>query len=146
MFLTLDATSYSYCTREADPEDNWDRGNSGTDWTIGGISLGARDSERSLPADFDVQVGDKVFVVYAVYSTGDTFGHDEGAYLEVLSFHKNREIAERNLAAAEGRTRRDRSQLVLEFDSGGKVERYCPWDGYFESLDYARLEEHVVSR
>lgn len=145
MFLNLETLSYS-CSNEVDEDKylgNSER-NSETHWTVSGITLSEEDGGQfSLPCDFNVTVGDMVYVVYAVYSTGDSFGHDSGAYLEVLSFNRDGERAERNKAAAEGG--HISGTLTIEFDAGGMVERGCPWDGYFESLDYVRCEAYALS-
>lgn len=145
LYLDLVTSSYGHNTSEADPDDRWSRASTSTSWTVEGVRLSEKDGHQSLAADFPVQIGDVVHVLYAVYSTGDSFGHDEGAYLEFLSVHKDYEVAKRNLEAVQGRdTAKNKYTMVLEFDSGGKVERHCPWDGYFESLDYVRLESLVV--
>ena len=145
--LYLDLVTSSCCeeTSEVDPDDRWSRASTATSWTVHGVRLVEQDGHQSLPVDFPVQVGDVVHVLYAVYSTGDTFGHDDGYSLEFLSVHKNYEVAQRNLASVEGRSRANSQYtMTLEFDSGGKVERHCPWDGFLESLDYVRLETFVV--
>lgn len=145
LFLDLVTSSYGHETSEVDPTDEWSRASTETSWTVHGIRLQDKAGYESLRADFPVQVGDAVHVLYAVYSTGDSFGHDEGASFEFLSVHKNYDVAVRNLRAVEGRTRTNGNySMTLEFDSGAKVERHCPWDGYFESLDYVRLETMIV--
>lgn len=147
-YLHLETESWTEVTREADPEDSWGADDTSTSWSIKGISLSDSDSQHALPADFAVEVGDTVYVVYAIYSTGDTFHRADGEYLEVLSFHKNRETAYKNEASLNGR--RDRGsagndfQMTIEFDNGKKVQRHCPWDGYFESLDSVSVDSFVV--
>jgi len=148
MYLELLTSSYSEDTSEADPEDSWSRASTSTSWDVRGIRAHEKDGYGILKADFPVEIGDEVHVVYAVYSTGDSFGHDDGAYLEVLSFHKDLEVAKRNEASVNHghRNNDERYVMTIEFDSGAKVERYCPWDGYFESLDYVRVESFRVER
>lgn len=145
VYLHLDTNSWTDVTREADPDDSWGADDTSTSWTVNGISLSDKDGHQALPADFPVEVGDTVYVVYAVYSTGDSFHRADGEYLEVLSFHKNSAIAYKNKASAEG-PRKDRHDMTIEFDSGAKVQRYCPWDGYFESLDSVSVESFIVKR
>ena len=145
-YLTLNCDSYSYVTREADPEDSWGADDTATDWTVNGISLSDQDSQYALEPDFDVEVGDTVYVVYAVYSTGDTFHHASGAYLEVLSFHKNGDLAHQNASGARERSNRESAYtMTITYDSGAQVSRHCPWDGYFESLDYIQVDSFVVT-
>jgi hypothetical protein len=142
-YLHLNTESYTDVTREADPDDEWGADDTNTSWSLRGIMLSDTDGQHALPADFPVEIGETVYVVYAIYSTGDSFHHADGEYLEVLSFHKDSARAYRNKAAAEG-PRKDRHDMTIEFDSGAKVQRYCPWDGYFESLDRVDVESFVV--
>jgi hypothetical protein len=145
-FLHLDTESYTEVTREADPDDRWGADDTSTSWNLNGIRLSDKDGEHALPADFDVKAGDTVYVVYAVYSTGCTFNSSAGAYLEVLSFHKNGTLAHQNVASVQGRKKADGAYtMTIVYDSGARVSRYCPWDGYFESLDYVRAESFVVT-
>ncbi len=147
VYLHLEASGYTEVTREADPDDEWGANDTSTTWSVDGITLHDRDGHRALPADFPVEAGDRVYVVYAVYSTGDTFHRADGEYLEVISFHKSEVTAARNVAALNVRRGRDSDfKMVVEYDSGAKVERHCPWDGYFESLDYVTCSAFTVSK
>jgi hypothetical protein len=150
VFLHLDASGYTEVTREADPDDAWGANDTSTTWSADGITLSDRDGHHALPVDFPVEAGDLVYVVYAVYSTGDTFHRADGEYLEVISFHKDMNTAAKNVTALNGR--RDRGsagndyKMTITYDSGATVERYCPWDGYFESLDYVTCSAFTVSK
>lgn len=142
-YLHLECRGYTEVTREADPDDSWGADDTSTSWSVDGVSLSDKDGQHALPADFPVEVGDTVYVVYAVYSTGDSFHRADGEYLEVLSFHKNSAIAYKNKESADG-PRKDRHEMTIEFDNGKKIKRYCPWDGYFESLNYVSVESCTV--
>ena len=139
LYLDLIIDSDRYKTSEEDPEDSWSRGNTTTYWSVEGIRL--RLDRYSTNVDFPVERGDKVYVVYAVYSRGDSFGYDSDGGLKVISFHKNLEVAKKNRDAAEASTSSD---LVIEFDSGKVVTVYAPWHGHFESLSYVKVEEFMV--
>lgn len=145
MYLHLRASGHTEVTREADPDDRWSAADTATSWSVGGITLSDHDGHYALPADFPVEVGDLVYAVYAVYSTGDSFHRAEGEYLEIISFHKNAAIAERNIAALSVHRGRDSDfKMLVEYDSGAKVERHCSWVGYFESLDYVTCSAFIV--
>ena len=125
VYLHLEASGYTEVTREADPDDEWGANDTATTWYVNGITLSDDDGQHALPADFPVEVGDRVYVVYAVYSTGDTFHRAEGEYLEVISFHKTETLAAQNSSVLSGR--RDRGsagndfKMVVEYDSGAKI-------------------------
>ena len=149
-YLHLNADAFMTLAEEDNFDDSYGRRGTYTEWFLRGISLSDEDGHMALPADFDVAVGDTVYVVAAVYSTGDTFGHDHGQMLEVISVHKNVEIARKNKknlesAVRSGRGRfHDDSFVEIHFDNGKSLKRTVPWDGYFESLDYVTVEELSV--
>lgn len=127
--LYLKKSSYLEVTREPDPYDDWDRGNTLTEWSFGELSTSECDNlwyER-FPVDFDVKVGDILHVVVAVWSTGDSFGNDIGRCSEVFGIFRERSEAIR----------------FKEKLENGEVE-YVPWNGYFESLDYISVLERVL--
>lgn len=114
-------------------------------WNVTGILLSEKDGHHGLPVDFDVQVSD---TVHAVYSTGDSFHREDDAYLEVISFHKDNDVANRNVVQLQNRPDRGSENhsyvMHVAYDSGMLIPRHCPWDGYFESLDYVKYESFVV--
>lgn len=145
-YLHLLAESQTAVTRDRDPGDRWSGEDTSRSWTVTGIALSDKDGCDALPADFPVALGDTVYAVYAVYSTGDSFSRNKGANLEVVAFYKTAEKAH-TAAAAISKRKRDREQdfkMSVELGSGGVVKLYCQWDGYFESLDYVRVESFAV--
>lgn len=143
-YLRLDVSSRRVVTRERDPDDEWSGEDTSTSWTVEGITLLDKDEYNALPADFPVEVGDTVYVVYAVYSTGDSFSHDENGEFETVCFFKTREKAHAAARAVSQRTAGESYQMTFETESGAKISRYCPWDGYFERLSYVEVESFEV--
>jgi len=90
----VDYTSYCEATSEADPDDEWSRESTSTTHTVSGLKL-------TEGKDFDV-VGAFVphdddgpyHLVSVVYSTGDSFGHDESRYIEFIQVFKTLEKAQ----------------------------------------------------
>ena len=83
--------------------------------------------------DEDIKVGDEVYVVFATYSTGDTFGRHEGGGIEAVFMSKNEKDANTvyNTLMRAGST-----AFSVDIGLGDRtVSIYCPWSGYFESLD-----------
>ena len=89
-------------------------------------------SYRSYPyAGPDIEPGTPVFVVYAVWSSGDSFGSNTRGSYEFMSVTTDKNRALRNMKAL-----REDKKAVLENDNGTTMEMgWKPWDGYFESLD-----------
>jgi len=81
----------------------------------------------SFPTDFEVAQGDRVFVVIAIWSTGDSFSNSDQGKAEIFGIFDNANAAlafQEKLAAS-----RD-----YEYDHE-KAQNNYPWHGYFERLD-----------
>ena len=144
-YLKLVYTSRTQTTKEPDSEDGWDRGDTETSYEVRGVTLQEEDSYNAIPVEH-INKGDTIYIVYAVYSTGDTFGTDSGGEIELVSVHKTKELAEKNVRMINSRTKKEANcSISIELDNGNIFTRYCPWDGYFESLDYCEYKEVVVN-
>lgn len=82
---------------ESDPDDNWSRPNTYTHHTIEGVSLVLRPHADAFDctAPFAANAGQKVYVVAATYSSGDSFGHDQGEGIEFISVFQTPSKAQR---------------------------------------------------
>jgi hypothetical protein len=135
-------------TSRPDPEDRWDRGNTRSEWTIKGLEIVEKESYDSFEMEGEVKKGDEFWVVYAIWSTGDSFGQDEDGRFEVLCINKSRDLAEANYQIYDsmesyGYGAEDVGHFVTT-DSGEKVPAYAPWFGYFENLSELVWEKHTV--
>jgi len=143
--LVVNYHSRSWVTRERDPDDEWDRDNTASEHTLESISIADGYGYSTITYPGEVTPGEKVYLVYAVYSTGDSFGHDDAARVELISVHKNLDVARWNLQRVQGSSGDDyTSKLVLSQDNGQTWTINPPWCGYFESLDYARVAGFTV--
>lgn len=144
-YLRVDADKREWTTRAGDPEDRWDRDDTAASWTFNHVSIVEEKAYFDLAVPFEVKPGDDVWVVAAIYSTGDSFGRDDGACCEYidafLDKHKARACRDAVEASRKGwddHTDKD-VKWVREDGSEGKLD-YVPWNGYFESLDDVRCE------
>lgn len=131
-----------------DPEDNWDRPD--TQGYLDSVYAKHTDSEpdnRSFffysdSEIFDIEPDDlgEVHVVIVSYSTGDTFGHDDGIY-RIMDAFGSFEEAERLVAALAANEAKGRSGSYVDFSYKHNGKEYSlPWVGYFESLNYIFVE------
>lgn len=125
-YLEFDIEVYTWVTSEADPDDKWDRDSTDGDVTVTGCRLVREDGYNVLQASFDVHPGDPVWLVWAQYSTGDSFGRDGGQY-ELCSVFDSKVAAESEVK---------RLQAISDLS--------VPWTGYFEALDFIKAEEFEV--
>lgn len=138
-YLRVNSEYREYITRHA-TEDQWDRDDTARDWHFRNVYIVDKNAAFDLVVPFDLKPGDDVWVVLAIYSTGDSFGRDDRYSVEYIDGfmdkHKARDCA-RAVEATEKRwddhTDKD-ANWIREDGSAGKLE-YVPWNGYFESLD-----------
>ena len=138
--------SRTYTTREGDPNDQWDRGNTSTDHSVTGLVVG--EDYHGLYLDGEVKPGDTVWLVYAVYSTGDSFGHDQDKCIEFFTVHRDESVAKFNARALAGyepeKDFSQREKFFLSLDNGEQFQTVPPWSGYFESLSYVQADPFVI--
>jgi len=80
-----------------------------------------------VDSEHKFSLGDTVYLVDVTYSSGSTFGQEEG-YHSLVSIH--REEWEADLVAAQIR--------------GGDYDGYKPWVGYFEGLISVDVRSFVI--
>ena len=85
--IKVDYDSYVANLGGRDPTDEWSRDSTSTEWTVNGVSIGDDRYELSLPGE--VKAGDTVWLVWAVWSDGDSFGHDAGARIDFVTVHRD---------------------------------------------------------
>jgi hypothetical protein len=96
---------------------------------------------KQVPVDFNVAKGDVVHVVWAEWSSGDSFGNANRKEVEVLAIYKTAEKAIDFVKLAKEATN-DKTTYLTE--SGAELTLYCGWLGYFEKLDDIHLTTAIV--
>lgn len=123
---------------EATPhvDEGYDEGSTETTWKFGRISASSSGSEY-IETDRDFQIGQKLFLVVAVWSTGDSFANHYGDRMEIFAVYDDIHLA------VEAEKLLSETTIPLILPEGFEV-RYLPWRGYFESLDYVRIVEGTL--
>src|SRR5262245_3104329 len=95
MTVKITTETRSYVARPGDPNDEWDRGDTGQELT--NVSAHFTDEEVDTDSVYHGSVfavepngAGYVYAVIAIYSTGDTFGREDGqvAVMDVFSASK----------------------------------------------------------
>jgi hypothetical protein len=126
-----------------DSDDEWSRDSYSTSHSIQGFKVVPGTKYSDIPLDYEPAYGELYYLLYAVYSTGDSFGHDPGNSIEFIWLYNKDQvhIAQENLHRIEKSQRAENGQVSL-LGPDGKTEYkiYAPWHGYFESLDFVEIE------
>ena len=142
MRVYLNTNCSGECTREANTDDEWDRGDTHTSWYFGNAHISEKSYDQYIEVDFDVQQGDTIYLVGVVWSTGDSFGHDDGSCFELFAAYKEKSKADEAAKILESSASMSWHNKVKLPD--GYELSYIPWQGYFESLDYVEVFERVI--
>lgn len=133
--LYIETREYTIVTYEAPSNSGWDRDCTHTDISIESISTNGVGRE-SVNSDEDVNVGDIIYLVWAHWGSGDSFGYNTGAYSEYFMVTTDKDKAERLRAFLE-----NFDGYGTEFEG---MKYYVPWNGYFDSLEGVYIWEGIV--
>lgn len=136
--------SYTQVTREADPNEEYDGDDQQTDWTIGNKITLANDANCDVVAPFKALDGETLYLVYAIYGTGDSFSYDDNGCCDFIALYKTRAKAEALVAkiTAENENKKEQPMSMTYQDEAGQMHRIlCGWNGYFETLTTCEVKE-----
>lgn len=133
-------------------EDEYSRPDTYTDHSFDDV-VRVVDQYPDVVACFDVDQNTEAFLVYATYSTGDSFGHDYNSCYELIDLYVSKEKADQAVELIQLHERwnstrvfnrksvvEDRVEFVdpsyvrLTREDQSQYDFFIPWYGYFESL------------
>lgn len=127
-------------------DDDWSRDSYSTNHNIVGFRCAAESENRyyDLTVPYYPEDNTTYYVLYAVYTTGDSFGQDPGRGVEFIGFYTKDQldVAEENMREIEvdDGKRNENWNVTLKTPDGQKTfKQHCGWKGYFESLDYVDI-------
>lgn len=156
-------------TREGDPNERWDGDDTYESHHIKGIKVVDEGSYYDFVAAFDVDPSKTYYLLYTIYSTGNSFSHEEGK-IQFVDLFETLEKAQKNLKRIEEHNKtykklndrwarpskeeqRELNKLKKTFDewsvrlvteSGREYDFHVPWHGYFERLTTVEIEPVLV--
>jgi len=146
--LYIHVDSYTDMTTEADQDDEWSRDSTSTEHYFRGIYLNDGLDRKKEIVPFDVKNGDTVWALHAQWSTGDSFGTDDGECHDVIGIYKTYEEAKADKNLIDEQEKRFRKTNNFTKDSfltlSNGTNFSIPWLGYFESLDWMRIDSFEV--
>ncbi len=127
-----------YEDRDLDSDNTWDRLNEYYSHEIHGFNIVNERQSRDFCINYKPVPHKPYYLLYAVYSTGDSFHREEGLH-EYLDLYENREDAEK--AKKEIFDQRKSSSITYTSSCGKELTFGSPWYGYFDFLDSTEIEE-----
>jgi len=164
--FAVDATEHCVCVRESDPTAEWDGDDTESSWSINKVSI--VDQYPDVTACFEVSPDDVLYLVYLVYSTGDSFSthtDDSITFIDIFKTETNavncaktiRKHYEYHEMLNSFEVRRlsitKQRELAKKFNSysvdyirenGETVSLHASWTGYFDRLSYVEIHPFTV--
>lgn len=135
--------THGHNTSEPNPTDQWDRASTHTDHNIRGFNVFPNEQYSDISVPYNPEKDTDYYLLYVVYSTGDSFGHDSGNNVEYIGLYTEDElhIAKENERRIEAHDQKKKGNLkLLVPNKNTEFDIFVPWHGYFESLDYIEIE------
>lgn len=126
-YVKIDVDTNWWWVREPSGDD-WDNGTKDGDVSIERATIVSEDNYDVVGIDADLKEGDIVYLVWARYGTGDSFGSYGGNYV-LLDL-----LTDEALAYA----KRDYYETVNDYS--------VPWTGYFEWLQDLHVETLILEK
>jgi hypothetical protein len=136
----------------SDPEDRWSRDSTETSWDVCGAGKGVPSGYREFNS-MGTRLRGKLYAVYAIWSTGDSFGSDSCAEFEIVWIYDNEKqaLAVIDLIKEHAAWYRKKNALYstkpveqkfpneymvnIPLPNGETMDMHTPWNGYFERLE-----------
>lgn len=154
---------YTDITDECGQDEEWCRDSTTSSWTVNGLEI--EEKYPDVTACFPVASGDQCYLVYAVHSTGDSFGHDENSqitYVDLFSTSEkahaaakviqdhaswyrqvNNQYSRKNVTELENKYEQTYGVNITR-ENGNILLVDTGWNGYFESLSYVEVINLVI--
>ena len=112
-YVKFDVRVETYNTGGYDPEDEWSRDSSSGEVSINRATI-SNDNyyHNRLGIEADLKVGDIIYLVWAQYTTGDSFGNDGGQY-ELIQVFTDPNLAFEHKAKMESIKEGDKDQYSV---------------------------------
>ena len=155
-------------SRYGNPDDRWDGDDTWVDHAIDSISV--VETYGDLEVGFDINRDQIYYLLYAIYSTGDSFSSREGE-IEYVGLYQDEDVANENLKRIERHhdthekinrrsyhlTERQKKEIkrlsknfsehtiMLVTEDEVEYQIHVPWHGYFERLTEVTVKRVLVS-
>ena len=126
--------------REGDDREWGERACYRTNHYIRGFKVGKEYGD--LDVAYEIDEDKNYYLLYVLYTTGDSFGYDEGR-IEFVGLYRTAEEADANVDRIEKHCSDNGNEMFtveLISPSGTKYKCHTPWKGYFNSIDDIRVD------
>ena len=131
--IKINNNSFTHVTHERNPEDEWSADSTDTDHAISSFSVSNGNGYFDLVVDTCIVPKRKYILLYATYSTGDSFSH-HGGQIDYIGLYDEDQA---DIVHATKCKLRDATgySVTITAENGEPYSYGIPWHGYFERLE-----------
>lgn len=146
--ISIVDNAYTHVTRHKEPDERWDADDLDSDHNIVGFEFApkGKNSYCDIETPFKVDPYKDYYLLYVIYSTGDSF-HQESGLIEFINLFEDVNIAYENKRRIDEHYKKnkrtnseDTYSVKLLSSIGNEYKINIPWMGYFESLDECEVK------
>ena len=134
-------------TRERNTDDEWDADDTSKTNNIEGFKVVKKDDkwkQVDLTVPFEINAEKTYYLVYVIYSTGDSFSHHSGN-IDYIEMYETYAMAEATLEMIENANKvknKDDSYSIEILNNAGVMYKISSsaWTGYFERLEHVQID------
>lgn len=147
--MKLYINTYNRCTQSQRSEEAYGEWYESYDFRINSVHLDrTSDYDEEFDVPFEVVEGDEVYILYMIYTSGDSFGYSDGNS-EIIWVFKDKEVARKAegvyIDAVESEEYNN-SLIEVVVDGGTTLKLSNPAWGYFENVSTIELETFKVEK
>lgn len=141
----------SYVTREGDPNEQYDGDDVDNSHSIYGFKL-AKSYGGDITLTYEPQFDRDYFLLYYLWSTGDSFSYESGKieFVDLYETSEEAELAKKKIEQHyETRNTPGNKRTngpIIKYSNGTKAELTVPYYGYFESLESVEVQTIRLER
>lgn len=138
-----------YCNEDWHDGEEWGQWHSSYTNSLNSVSTA--NEYPDVVSIHDLKPGDRAYLVWVEWSSGDSFGHGDRTSVEAIGLFVDEDSAKGLAACIEDTNSYTNYQTSTKVgykvttSDGQEFENlYAPWCGYFESLDSVNVETVVI--
>lgn len=109
------------------------------------INVGNKHVYPDIVSSIDIPVGETAYIVYVVWSDGDSFGYHRNGNAEAVAIFNNINDANDMLLYLNSINWKNEERVNFKTSDGSQhITQHSSWYGYFEKFSYADIKQVII--
>jgi hypothetical protein len=147
-YIEIDFEQNCVVSRHNNPNIPYDGQDTDSSWDIFGANIVSKENSFDIVLEDDVTEMEG-YLVYVIYSTGDSFSRHTDGGMAVVDLYKDRETAQKVAKRIREHSEESRQNshdpnydefsVNIPANNGKTVRFFCSWAGYFERISSIKV-------